>query len=257
MSARVTHLDVASASIGGASVLAELRGVTCEIINEDEDSRTVADRHGEVEIVKRDLTITADMFVVVGGAKKSGLDLATVSFGATPYVGDVTAGSLRVSTDNVEGSGAADDWRFPIATGTQFEGELTMLIPDAATTSLFALGGGAISGLAVTLTLLGATGGFDFVCAIKIVSVVKRIERQGAVELTVRVKQAGAPTVSGDTHLVDILTGDSVAAYSFDDGCDAWSGNALITECTLEIGQAAIQTKSLTLKNQGAPTISA
>lgn len=255
MSARQTHLDVATATLGGSSILGELRDVSIEIINEDEDSRTVAVRHGAVEIVKRDITITAAMFVAVSSAKKAGIDVATISFGVTPHIGDVTAFNLRITTDNFEGSGVADDWRFPCASGTQFEGELTMLIADGAASSLFATAGGAISGLGATLAIVAATSGFDLSCAIKIVSVVKRIERQNGIELTVRIKQNGTPTVSGESHLVDILTGDSVMAYAFDDGVDAVSGNALITEASLEFGQAALQLKNVTLKNQGTPTI--
>jgi len=252
MAARKTHLNLTTFTVGGVASIASVKDATWRVQNASTNEKALAGRHAKHVLNKRQLLITASLMQQVGGAGQTNLDTSVYTVGGVDYLGDLKNGRLLIETIADEGSGQADEWTFPNATGTEITVEADQLILAAATVSLLNTAGGAKAGLNVTVAF--TVGGAVYSCPMFMSAAEKRVEEDRIILLGLEFAQRGTPTLSGQTLLTLIATGTSVGTYSIDDSIDTVSGNCILMRAEMQFNDAGIVMDQFTFEGQGTPT---
>jgi hypothetical protein len=122
--------------------------------------------------------------------RRTGLDVGTVTIGASNYVADITNANVTVENHTEDGRGVADRWEFAILTGSRvsFEGEAEA---DATAPSLMAHAAGG-SALAYAFN----TGVHTYSGSCVVTSVGQTFNRGEIQKFRVAFSGRGAPTIS-------------------------------------------------------------
>lgn len=253
MSLRKSALNVALFTVGGTSFLGDTKTWDFSIDVSDDDCRVAEDRYHASVPTKKALTFSIERIPHVTGVCQSNLNISVWSIGGNSYLGELESGSISITTDTQDGSGVADIWQFPNSVGTDLEIQTNQFI--TTNSALFQLAAqNNISGIQVALII--TLGGTSITVNGTMTAASHRIEA-GQLQMTgVTFKLRGTPTAAtGDAIVLEILTGDSFVAWEIDTGAGAYSGDAIITQTTINFNQAQLLSMQHTLANQGAPAI--
>ena len=253
MSLRKSALDVSLFTLGGVDFKGTVKSwdFNTEVITDD--CRVAVERYHAAIAVKKRLEFTISRIPHVADACQSNLDISVFSVGGTSYLGALESGSMRITTDGVDGSGVADLWEFINAVGSDVEIQTTLKVSTQA--ALFQLASANnSSGVAVEVIL---TIGETTVTLPMTMSAASHKIEEGALQMQdVTFKLRGTPVdVDGDAMVIEILTGDAYVSWAIDSEAGQYSGNAIITQTTLSFNNSQLQSLEHTLVNQGAPSI--
>jgi hypothetical protein len=259
----LTHLDVSLLTLNDGvanQYLGKFRGLSQDFAATMADGRAVASRYGKSVSVKRGFTFSIEELITLSSVRQSNLNITLFTLGGVAMLGRLRGGSLNVTTETDEASGAADLWMYPVATGTTFEltGDLRV---DSNPVLTQVLGSGVAADQEFSAQI--AVGGNAATLPVVLRSSSHKSD-VGKVQIeSVTMEGAGDPTgVSSTTSpiFVDILAGTALIAYTAKTTTGGTTqatvaGNALITSTRLTFNDAGLLTASHTFTNVGTPTI--
>jgi hypothetical protein len=252
MSLRKDALDVSIFTVGGVSFLGDTKTWDFAARITDDDCRVASDRYHSSQPVKKALEFTIERIPHVTGICQSNLHVSVYSVGGTSFLGELESGTININSDVEDGSGIADIWEFPNVLGTDFELQTNHFITSNADLFQAAIANN-ISEIQVTVII--TLGPVSVTLPMTMTAANHRIEAGQIQMQNVTFKSQGEPdAASGDAITLEILTGDAFVAWAIDTDAGAYSGNAIITQTTINFNNAQLQTMEHTLANQGAPS---
>jgi hypothetical protein len=252
MAVRKSALDVAVFTLGGTSFLGDTKSWDFQVDVTDDDCRVATDRYHVSVPVKKKLEFTIERIPHVTGVCQSNLSISVYTVGGTSYIGSLESGSISITTDTEDGSGAADLWEFPNTTGTDVEVQTNNFVTSNADLFQLAM---ANNITAIQVDVVLNLGAVTVSLPMTMTSASHRIEEGQLQMQNVTFKLQGEPnSASGDAVVLEILTGDAYVSWVCDTDAGEYSGNAIITQTSLNFNQAQLQSAQHTLANQGAPS---
>lgn len=253
MALRKDALDVSVFTIGGTSFLGDTKTYNFDIETVTDDCRVAEDRYHSAIPVKKRLTFDIERILHVTAVCQSNLNVTVYSVGGSSYLGELDSGSVSFTSDVEDGSGVADIWEFPNVLGTDIEIQADHFVTTQA--ALFHLAG-ANNVSAIQVAVILTLGGVTVNCPMTMSAASHKIEA-GQVQMQgVTFKLRGTPTaVTGDDIIAEIATGDAYVAWAINTAAGQYSGNAIITQTSLDFANSQLITMKHTLANQGAPSV--
>lgn len=128
--ARATALDLSTLSIGGSSVLTDLKEASIAFDIGSEESSILTRTYESHSATARSAIIkTKHMSVISAPTKATNLDISAFTLGGTDYLGNCESGSISVEWMHGEGKGLGDAWLYPVLIKKRISGEATLLVP--------------------------------------------------------------------------------------------------------------------------------
>lgn len=253
MSTRKNALDVNIFTIGGVSFLGSTKSWDFAAQVETDDCRVAVERYHAAIPVRKGLEFTISRIPHVSNLCQSNLNISVYSVGGVSFLGDLESGSATITTDVVEGAGAADIWKWPNSVGSDVEIQTNNFVTDNADLFQLALENNITSvQVEVIITIPDV---FEVTLPMTMTAASHHIEEGQLQMQNVSFKLRGEPVAAdGDAILLEILTGDAYVAWVCDTLAGAYSGNAIITQTSLTFNNAALLSMEHTLGNQGAPS---
>lgn len=253
MADRKTSLDTASLTIGGTDYKALCTGYQFGVDDDQVKRKSVVDRYGKNCTVKQGGNFRISLFSENAGACQTNLDVTVFTVGGTALIGRMKSGRLSASTLRTEGAGLSSRWKFPNSVGTEYSVSGDLYISSTAPLMLL-MDNASITALDVTVTM--TIGVLSFECPMTLKGVVHVVE-EGQIQMeNCTLEMRGDPvTVSGRALFVDLMTGDSVVAFSIDTGAGTYTGDALITSGEISWSDGALIEDTYEFEVQGTPTI--
>lgn len=168
-SARSTNLDLSTLSIGGASVLTDLRSAVLSVDLGEEESSILTRAYQSHSATVRSATLkTQHVSVISAPTKATNLDVSAFALGGTSYIGECESGSITVEWQHGEGKGCTDAWAYPVLVKKTIAGEATMIVPAAAGIMLASNAlNSTLANLALTFSVTINTVAFTFAAFLK------------------------------------------------------------------------------------------
>lgn len=153
--ARATALDLSTLSIGGSSVLTDLREASISFDIGEEESSLLTRAYESHSATKRSATLkTKHVTVISAPTKATNLDVSAFAVGGTSYIGNLESGSITVEWMHGEGGGIADVYLYPVLVKKRISGEATMRVPATAGAMLaLKAGNSTLADLALTFSV--------------------------------------------------------------------------------------------------------
>ncbi|MCC7229254.1 MAG: hypothetical protein IT203_02605 [Fimbriimonadaceae bacterium] len=257
MANKLTNLDVTVMSLGGdTSWIDVITDAQFDANVLTDVCRAITERYDSEIPVKKEFTWSCDMIPHVAAVCQSNLNASVWSFDGTSYLGEINSCELSVTTEKKFSDGVADLFRWPQALTTKYEVTAEKFITDNADFMEIALANNITSVQAVLIITAGS--GLSITLPVTLTAASHSI-KSGSLQMeNVTIKNNGTPTsVSGDTMMVEIMTGDAYLAWAADSGGSQYSGNAILDSARFKIDNGALIKSSFTFANQGRPSFTA
>lgn len=252
MANKKTNLDVSLYELGGVSFLEVVENCSFDTEVMTDLCRAVNERYGAEKAVKKEFKFSADILQHVADECASGLTLSVFSFDGTSYLGEIESFDLDVSTDTQNGDGPTEVFRWPQAVGTDYNVSANKFIVSNVDWMQAAIANN-VTGVEVQIAFTVA--GIAISLPMTLSSAKHNIQGDSLQMEEVSFKKRGTPdTVTGDSLLIEILTGDAYLTWAADSDAGSYGGNALITSAKLSVKNGALVKSSYEFSNQGAPS---
>lgn len=257
--ARKTALDVTVLSVGGTDLLGYWKSLDFTVTVQSEDGKGSSSRYSYAVATKKKFEFSLDHWLVSSAVRQTNLNITVFSVGGTSYLGDLDTGSIDIKTNTQDGSGAADLWETLNAAGTNITIKATKFVTTSPEIMAIAAAN-SISGLPVTVNF--TLGGYTYSAPMLLTAASHKIDGGKCQMEDITFELRGTPTTStGDTGVVDVVTGDAIVTVNvtFNDATTdgTYSFDAMILSTTVSFGNKQISSVSHKLQSQGAPTFQA
>ena len=267
--ARATNLDLSTLSIGGSSVLSDLKEATISFDIGEEESSILTRAYESHSATTRSATLrTRHLSAISAPTKATNLDVSAFLVGGTSYLGHLESGSIDVTWQHGEGKAMSDAWLYPVLVKKSIQGEGNLIVP-ASSGAMLALkaGNSTLSDLAltfsVTITLSGSAVTFTFAGLLKSFEhmISDAATQKHRVQLIGRDPDSGtfpaAPTGSS-TLSEKVINGSAaltVSAVAKASGGAQYDGNFLPKSMKISFSNAGLVTTEYEFASQGAITV--
>ena len=263
--ARATNLDLSTLSIGGSSVLSDLKEATISFDIGEEESSILTRAYESHSATTRSATLrTRHLSAISAPTKATNLDVSAFLVGGTSYLGHLESGSIDVTWQHGEGKAMSDAWLYPVLVKKSIQGEGNLIVP-ASSGAMLALkaGNSTLSDLALTFSVTINSIAFTFAGLLKSFEhmISDAATQKHRVQLIGRDPDSGtfpaAPT--GSTTLPEKFINGSaaltVSAVAKASGGAQYDGNFLPKSMKISFSNAGLVTTEYEFASQGAITV--
>lgn len=249
-------LSIVAYTLGGSDYLGVLKSFDFPVDITTDEGKTIAERYDKAVATKKSVTWSAEHEMKIAGAEITNLSVSVFSEGGNDLLAKLRSWDLDVSTKSKEGSGLAEVWKSPDATGTGFKltsnniiASSTLLVPQMVKAAQ-----NGVSQLPVQV--LFTAGSFNLSLACLLNTAGHKGDVDDLQELSLGWETRGTPTtVAGATLLQNILTGAAEITHVLNTGAGNYSGTSIIDSAKISVGDEKIVKESYRFSLEGALTL--